>query len=88
MHYVYILRSETFVGRFYTGETSDLRQRLKHHNNGKSSHTAKYVPWTLIWYCGFPDREAALRFEAYLKTASGRAFQKRHIASQSPPVRP
>jgi predicted GIY-YIG superfamily endonuclease len=68
-----------FAGRFYTGETSDLRQRLAQHNAGKSSHTAKYVPWKLIWYCGFPRREAALQFEAYLKTASGRAFQKRHL---------
>ena len=28
MHYVYILRSENEAGRFYVGETSDLRERL------------------------------------------------------------
>ncbi len=79
MHYVYILESETYAGRFYTGETSELPARLKHHNSGKSLHTAKYMPWKLIWYSGFPNREAALRFETYLKSASGRAFQKRHF---------
>jgi predicted GIY-YIG superfamily endonuclease len=81
MHYVYILKSETITGHFYAGETGDLRQRLSQHNAGKSSHTAKYVPWKLIWYCAFPSREAALRFEIYLKTASGRAFQKKHFGA-------
>ena len=40
MHYVYILESETFAGRFYTGETSDLRQRLAHAPIGgfRSAH--------------------------------------------------
>jgi len=79
MHYVYIMESEALAVRFYTGEPGDLRERLAQHKAGKSTHTAKYVPWILIWYCGFPSREGARRFEAYLKTASGRAFQKKHL---------
>ncbi len=80
MHYVYILRSEKYPARFYVGETSDLRGRFSQHNAGKSLHTAKYRPWKLIWYAGFADHAAALRFEVYLKTASGRIFQKKHLA--------
>ena len=80
MHYVYVLKSKSHPGRFYTGETDDLRRRFKQHNAGSSQHTAKYIPWQLIWYAGFADHAAALRFEAYLKSSAGRAFQKKHFA--------
>lgn len=88
MHYVYVLRSEVDPFRFYVGATGDLRRRFAQHNKGSSVHTAKHRPWVLVWYGGFRDEATALRFEAYLKTASGRRFQKRFLseASQSPPV--
>ena len=79
MHYVYILESESHPGRFYVGETSDLRARMKQHNAGTSTHTAMLRPWNLVWYAGFRDPSSARRFEAYLKTGSGRAFQKKHL---------
>ena len=56
MHYVYVLKSKSHPGRFYTGETDDLRRRFKQHNAGSSQHTAKYIPWQLIWYAGFALR--------------------------------
>jgi putative endonuclease len=40
----------------YTGATEDLKTRMPDHNAGKSVHTAKYIPWKLIWYCAFPDK--------------------------------
>ena len=45
---------------------------------GRSDHTAKYRPWKLVWYAAFHIRAKAESFERYLKTASGRAFQKKH----------
>jgi predicted GIY-YIG superfamily endonuclease len=83
MHYVYILESEAHAGRFYIGETDDLKRRFKQHNAGASIHTANYRPWRIVWYSGFADPATALRFEKYLKSASGRAFQKRHLAAQA-----
>jgi len=77
--YVYILQSEVNPQRFYTGLTDDLRTRLKRHNSGRILHTAKCKPWQLKTYIAFGDRNRAARLERYLKSASGRAFAKRHL---------
>jgi predicted GIY-YIG superfamily endonuclease len=59
--------------------TSDLRARVAEHNNGKSSHTAKYRPWKLVTYIAFSDRRQAESFEAYLKSGSGHAFARKRF---------
>ncbi len=79
MFYVYILESESCLGKFYTGFTTDLKTRLKKHNNDTSGYTAKFRPWIISWYCAFNNEKNARKFELYLKTGSGRAFIKRHI---------
>jgi len=79
MHYVYILISVNEPLRFYVGSTFDLKKRLGEHNQGKSTHTAKHRPWKLHWYAAFPDKRLADSFESYLKSGSGRRFQKRHL---------
>ena len=56
MWYVYILRSINFPEQEYIGATADLKRRLPEHNAGKSTHTAKFKPWELVWYCAFPDK--------------------------------
>jgi putative endonuclease len=81
MHYVYLLRSLANPAQTYTGSTSDLKQRLRQHNAGQSTHTTKYKPWQLTLYFAFSDRTAAERFERYLKSGSGRAFANRHFHS-------
>jgi predicted GIY-YIG superfamily endonuclease len=80
--YVYIIRSAAFPEEEYTGATADLKQRMAAHNAGKSTHTAKYGPWTLVWYCAFLDKHKALEFEKYLKSHSGRAFAKKRLLSR------
>jgi len=79
MWYVYILRSIPFPDQEYIGATADLRQRIAEHNTGRSSHTSKFMPWQLVWYCAFPDKHRALAFEKYLKSHSGRAFAKKRL---------
>ncbi len=79
MYYVYILQSIPSPGRFYTGYTTDLKQRLAEHNNGKSIHTNKFKPWAVRTYFGFNDKERAESFEKYLKTSSGRAFMTKRF---------
>ena len=79
MWYVYIIRSINSPDQEYTGATRDLKQRLSDHNSGKSTHTSKFAPWELRWYCVFPDKYKALDFEKYLKSASGRAFAKKRL---------
>ena len=79
MWYVYIIRSISLPDQEYIGATEDLKRRLPDHNAGKSAHTAKFKPWELVWYCAFPDKYKALKFEKYLKSHSGRAFAKKRL---------
>ena len=51
----------------------------RRHNAGEVSHTAKFAPWRIKTAIAFIDRKRAAEFERYLKTASGRAFAKRHF---------
>jgi predicted GIY-YIG superfamily endonuclease len=53
--------------------------RLKTHNAGGASHTAKYKPWELVTCLRFSNKLSALKFEKYLKTQSGRAFAKKRL---------
>ncbi len=79
MKYVYMLQSEVQPDRYYTGCTTDLKRRYEEHNKGESTHTRKFVPWKLVGYLAFSDDSKADAFEGYLKTASGRAFSKKHF---------
>jgi predicted GIY-YIG superfamily endonuclease len=63
MWYVYVIRSISSPEQEYIGATADLKRRMSDHNAGKSTHTAKFKPWELVWYCAFPDKYKALEFE-------------------------
>jgi putative endonuclease len=78
-YYVYILESVSAPGHFYCGFTESLQDRLEHHNSGAVPHTSKHRPWRLKTAPAFTDRQSALNFERYLKTASGRAFAKKRL---------
>ena len=77
--YVYILQSTNHPDKFYTGFTENLQKRLKDHNSGKNPYTVKYKLWHIKAAVAFSDRDRAFDFERYLKSASGRAFAKRHL---------
>ncbi len=74
MYHVYLIRSIKYPELTYIGYTTQIKQRLKTHNDGGSIHTAKYKPWKLVMYLTFSDQETAIKFEKYLKSQSGRAF--------------
>ena len=78
-HYVYTLESLSNPSQIYTGQTQNLKQRLKEHNSGNVQHTSKFIPWQIRSATAFKSRERALAFERYLKSGSGRAFLKRHV---------
>jgi predicted GIY-YIG superfamily endonuclease len=77
--YVYILQSKADPERFYTGSTTDLHQRLIHHNAGRVPHTSKWKPWTLKTYVAMSDAKRAAEPEKYFKSHSGRAFVKKRL---------
>ena len=79
MYFVYSIQSENNPDRYYVGLTLDVGRRLEEHNAGKSLHTNKFKPWKLVSYTAFIDKSKAEKFEAYLKTSSGRAFAKKRL---------
>ena len=74
MHYVYLIKSIENPVQRYVGITSDLKGRLKAHNEGRSPHTSKFKPWQLVTYLAFSNKSKAVEFEQYLKSGSGHAF--------------
>jgi len=53
--YVYLIESLSAQGERYVGMTTDLKQGLREHDQGKSAHTTKFSPWKLITYVAFND---------------------------------
>jgi putative endonuclease len=79
LKYVYFLRSELRLRSNYVGVTRDFERRLAEHNANHSPYTSGGAPWIPVVVVRFEDDRKAERFEAYLKTGSGRAFAKRHF---------
>ena len=71
MFYVYVLRSLK-TGEFYKGLTSDLDQRLKDHESGKTRSTKYRLPFELVYVEICSDRKDARIREKYLKSGIGR----------------
>jgi putative endonuclease len=70
-HCVYVLFSEA-DGKLYIGYTSDLKQRLTDHFNGRNQSTAPRGPLRLI-YCEYHlSTTDAHRREKYFKTTAGK----------------
>jgi putative endonuclease len=73
--YTYVLRSINF-DRNYIGFTSNLEERLKQHNSGKTKSTKPYKPWVLLFFEEHGSKEDALKREKWLKSGIGRDYIK------------
>jgi putative endonuclease len=76
--YVYVLRSESDYG-FYIGLSTNLRARLRQHQDGKNFTTKSRGPWKLIYYEAYAEREDAERREKLLKSGAGRRFPRTQL---------
>jgi len=65
MHYVYLIQGRQ--GNIYIGNTYDLKKRLDEHNNGYNPSTKKYVPYTLIYFEAYKNKQDAFDREYKLK---------------------
>ncbi len=79
MYYVYLLRSINHQDQTYIGYTTNLKDRLKKHNDGGNIATQLNRPWKIEVYIAFAKQEKAIAFERYLKFQSGRAFAKKRF---------
>ncbi len=66
MHYVYVLKSLK-DDNLYIGLTSDLKNRLKEHNDGKTKSTKSRTPFKLIYYEAYNNKTDARKRELELK---------------------
>ena len=79
MTYTYILKCAD--NTLYTGYTTDLKARLKTHNQGRGAkYTRSRRPVTLVYYESFATKKEAMRREAAIKKLS-RPQKERLIAS-------
>lgn len=76
MNYVYILQSDK-DGHFYIGQTNNLKERLKRHNDGQVKSTKNRRPLRIIYFESYKSRKEAVKRESYLKSLkSGNEFKK------------
>ena len=80
MHYTYVLRRNRDQG-FYTGCTSDLRQRCREHARGGVRSTSHRRPLELIYYEACLSRDDALRRERFLKSGKGKRYLRSRLAA-------
>ena len=76
--YIYILFSEKDK-RFYTGFTTDLKDRIARHNRGEVKSTAFRRPLKLIHYEYFINEKDAKSREIFLKSGFGKNQLKKAI---------
>ena len=81
MHYVYVLKSQKYRSiKIYIGSTSDLVKRVKQHNSSETKSTRFGIPWKLVYYEAFLNKEDALKRERRLKSGtSAIGFLKQRI---------
>lgn len=72
---VYVL--ECGDGSFYKGQTNDFPKRLRQHEAGQVSWTAKHLPVKPIHWEVFSSQQEAIRREQFLKSGKGREWLKR-----------
>ncbi|MFH1677694.1 MAG: GIY-YIG nuclease family protein [Patescibacteria group bacterium] len=70
--YVYILISIKKSNWSYVGSTSNLIQRIKDHNSGKTKSTRGYRPLRLVYWEEYKTKKEAYDRELYLKSGIGR----------------
>ena len=74
---VYILKCNNET--YYTGFTTNIKNRLKAHKNKEVHYTKDKLPVEFVHLSQFIDKQKAYGFERYLKTGSGIAFRNKRL---------
>lgn len=75
MFYSYVLLSIK-DGKFYSGYTENLRDRLSKHKKGEIVSTKHRLPVELIYFEACLNKDDALQREKYFKSGKGKKFLK------------
>ena len=74
---IYILKCSDHT--FYTGFTTNLKNRLAAHNKGVIHYTKNKLPVELVHLTLFKNKQKAYNFERYLKSGSGMTFRNKRF---------
>lgn len=70
MYNIYIIQSLK-DGKFYIGQTKNIKERLIKHNKGLVKSTKNRRPFILVFQENFGSRKEAINREGYLKSLKG-----------------
>ena len=73
MYCAYILRSVN-TGRYYTGSTDNIENRVTEHNNGEAPSTRSGIPWKVVYVEYFSTRAQAMRRERQIKSRGAKRY--------------
>jgi putative endonuclease len=82
MFFVYILEAIESK-RYYIGQTENLDERVKKHNQGRNHSTKFYIPWKLKWWKEFETRSEAIKMEKKLKGLKKRLILERFVSENN-----
>ena len=71
--FVYILFSEERQ-RYYVGQTANIIERLKRHNQGRVPSTNTGAPWKLVLQIAVLDRSESLILERKIKKRGAKRY--------------
>ena len=74
---VYILACSDST--YYTGYTTDIKNRWQAHNNKEVHYIKSRLPVKLVNLIQFENKQKAYDFERYLKAGSGIAFRNKRL---------
>ena len=75
MYTVYILYSKK-SSRYYVGQTSDIKDRLERHNQGRSKSTKFGIPWSIVLQREFSSRSEVLILEKQIKNRGAKRYME------------
>jgi len=78
MYYVYVLKSKKDTN-LYIGYSTNLKVRFSEHNLGKVKSTKSRIPFELVYYEAYKDKQDATKRENFLKTHQQRDLLKERL---------
>ena len=73
MYYVYVLQN-SHSGQFYIGQTNNLEDRVKRHNEGRAGYTKNKGKWNLYYFEEYQTRSTATKREKEIKSKKSRRY--------------
>ena len=80
MYFTYVLESKK-DNKLYVGFSSNLKSRLKKHNDGFVKATKNRRPLKLVYYEACLNQQDATKREKYFKNFYGKMFIKNRLKS-------